>query len=134
MIYEIFVILIPIFKNQIGFFLNLMKKTLYFGSIRRYQRDIMGLISNMETVTGREIARLILFMFILLVLFTGFIALLLFIFLHFGLMDKLFPPFYTLSGAWPVALIGGIFLVIPFWLSVWWFLAKYSFGKKVFYK
>jgi hypothetical protein len=96
------------------------------------KRDIMGLISDMETVSGREIARLILLMFILLVLFPGFVALLLFLFIHFGLMDTFFPPFYTLSSSWPVAFVGGIFLVIPFWLSVWWFLAKYNFGKKIF--
>ena len=111
-----------------------MKSLNTWKALMNYTGDTMGLISDMETIIGREIARLILFMFILLVLFTGFIALLLFIFLHFGLMDKLFPPFYTLSGAWPIALIGGIFLVIPIWLSVWWFLAKYNFGKKVFVK
>ena len=42
MIYEIFVILIPIFKNQIGFFLNLMKKTLYFGSIKEISEGYYG--------------------------------------------------------------------------------------------
>ena len=94
----------------------------------------MGLISNMETVNGREIARLILLIFILLILFISFIALLLFLFIHFGLIDKIFPPIYTISAAYPIAVIGGIFLVIPFWLFIWWFSAKYSFGKKIFYK
>ena len=94
----------------------------------------MGLISDMETVNGREIARLILFIFILLVLFICFIALLLFLYIHFGLIEKIFPPIYTISAAWPIAAIGGIFLVIPFWLFIWWFLTKYSFGKKIFYK
>jgi hypothetical protein len=94
----------------------------------------MGLISKMETVMGREIARLILLMFILLVLFTGFIALLLFLFLHFGLLDRFFWPIHTLSGTWPILFIGGIFLIIPFWLIVWRFLAKYKFEEKVFCK
>ena len=92
----------------------------------------MGLISDMETVAGREIARLILFMFILLVLFTGFIALLLFLFLNFGLFDGLFYPIHILSYAWPMALLGGIFFVIPFWLFTWRFLNKLNFGKNLF--
>jgi flagellar biosynthesis protein FliR len=94
----------------------------------------MGLISDMETVHGREIARLILLVFILLVLFVGYIALLLFLFIQLGLIDKLFPPIITFSAGWPMVVIVGILLIIPFWLFIWWFLAKYSFGKKVFYK
>lgn len=94
----------------------------------------MGLISNMETIHGREIARLILLMFILLVIFTGFIALLLFLFIHFGLLDRFIWPIHTLSVAWPILLLGGIFLIIPFWLIVWRFLAKYKFEEKVFCK
>ncbi len=94
----------------------------------------MGLISNMETVTGREIARLILLIFILLVLVTGFIALLLFIFIHFWPMGRIYSPIYALSAEMPILVIGGILLIIPFGLFIWWFLAKYSFGKKVFYK
>jgi hypothetical protein len=94
----------------------------------------MGLISDMETVPGRELARLILLLFILLVLFTGFIALLLFIFLHFGLLDRFFFPIHTLSFVWPLAFLGGIFFVIPFWLLVWKFSSKYNFGKEIFVK
>jgi hypothetical protein len=94
----------------------------------------MGLISKMETVIGREIARLLLLMFILLVLFTGFIALLLFLFLHFGLLDRFIWPIYTLSAAWPILLMGSFFLIIPFWLIVWRFLAKYKFEEKIFCK
>ncbi len=92
----------------------------------------MGLISKMETVIGREIARLILLMFILVVIFTGFVALLLFLFLHFGLLDRFFWPIYAFSNAWPLVPIGVIFFVIPFWLIAWRFLAKYKFGEKVF--
>lgn len=94
----------------------------------------MGIISDMETVNGREIARLILLIFILLVLFISFIALLFFLFIYLGLLDIFNPPIYALSGAIPLVVIGGIFLIIPFWLFVWWFMAKYNFGKKIFYK
>ncbi len=94
----------------------------------------MGLISDMETVHGREIARLMLLMFILAVLIIGFIALLFFLFIHFGLIGRYYPPIHVLSGGFPILVLGGILLIIPFGLFVWWFLAKYSFGKKFFTK
>jgi hypothetical protein len=94
----------------------------------------MGLISKMETVIGRDIARLILLMFILLVIFTGFVALLLFLFIHFGLLDRFIWPIHTLSGAWPILILGGIFLIIPFWFIFWRFLAKYKIEEKILCK
>jgi hypothetical protein len=94
----------------------------------------MGLISDMETVSAREIARLIMLLFVLLVLFTGFIALLLFIFLYLGLLDGFFSPLLSLAYVWPLALLGGIFIVIPFWLFALKFLNKFKFGKEVFVK
>jgi hypothetical protein len=94
----------------------------------------MGLISKMETVVGRDFARLILLVFILLVVYTGFIALLIFLFVQLGLFDRIFYPIYAPSNAWPFFLIGVIFFVIPFWLIVWRFLVRYKFEKKVFSK
>lgn len=94
----------------------------------------MGIISDMETVNGREIGRLILLVFILFVLFISFIALLFFLFIYLGLLDKFNPPFYAIAGGAPLVIIGGIFFIIPFWLFLWWFMAKYNFGKKIFYK
>ena len=92
----------------------------------------MGLISNMETVFGREIARLILLIFILIVLYTGFIALLVFLFFTLGPFNGFFSPILASSTAGPILFLGGIFFVIPVWLIIWRFLGKFKFEKNVF--
>jgi hypothetical protein len=88
----------------------------------------------METVVGRDFGRLILLVFILLVLYTGFVALLLFLFTYFGFFDRIISPILGPSSVWPFALMGVIFFVIPFWLIVWRFLVRYDLEKKVFVK